>query len=223
MGQGPRIHPSSRSRRGGTRQGSGFKQRRKGNLVLACQAQQPCPACPHPTAAPCRARVPPSTSTTIPIPSLPTLRLLTPALCFFPCASSPHRFSPSPPLLLSSPPLPHPCPCPLLPSLQPGQSNPPAGSAAQQRAQPGDAGTALALLLHQKAAVEAAGPSPAQGCPVMRGAAGACILRLHPPAPSSLRHGSASAGSSPRSRPTFGCGRAGNAQSRWPCSSLTHL
>lgn len=43
------------------------------------------------------------------------------------------------------------------------------------------------LALSQKAAVEVAAPSPVQGCPAPWGAAGTCILRLHPPARLCLR------------------------------------
>lgn len=56
----------------------------------------------------------------------------------------------------------------------------------QQPAQPGEVqhcfGTAapLMLALTPKAAVVVAAPSPAQGCPAPQGAAGTCILCLHP-------------------------------------------
>lgn len=196
--QGPWVHPSGRSRRAGTRQGSGFRQRRRGSSVPACQAQQPCPACPCPTAVPL-----PPPAVALPHPSsLATLCCLTPGavflLFFFPWLLL--ALATPPPL---QPPSAHPCSFP--PSSHDSQTRRLAAQCGTKRSPGGGSGTALALLLNQrlfspkKLPWRAAAPSPcarmlcATGMPASSG----CILR----------HGSASAGSSPRSRPTLGCGR----------------
>lgn len=125
----------------------------------------------------------PSSSTTAPIPSLPSHPRF--CVCFFPCASSSRCFSPSLLLLLSSL-----CPIPA-PALRAAMTAKSTGSCTVwQQAQPRELwhhlGTAAPpiLSLTQKAAVEAAAPSAVdgriQGCPAPLRAAGACILCLHP-------------------------------------------
>lgn len=193
----------------------GFKERRRRSLAPVCQVWQPCPACPHPTAAQCRACVPPPQKTPLrhPSPPWPLSAISLRVLRFF-CNSSPRCFSPSSPLLLSSLPLPHPC------------SFPPCSHDSQirrQAARCGDergSGTALVLLLHGCLLSPRKLPWRWLLPPLCKDVPHRGELRAPASSGCILRHGSACAGSSPRSRPTFGCSRAGNAQSRWPCCSL---
>lgn len=130
----------------------------------------------------------PSSSTIAPVP----LSAISPqfCVCFLLCASFLWlllAFTAAPPLQEEHPP----APSLLLPSMQPRSTAKSTGSCTVwQQAQPRELwhhlGTAAPsmLLLTQKAAVEATAPSAVggriQGCPAPLGAAGACILSLHP-------------------------------------------
>lgn len=176
--QRPWVHPSGRSRRVGTRQGSDFKQSRRGSSVPACQAQQPCPACPCPTAVPLPH---PAVALTHPS-SLAALCCLTPGavflLFFFPWLLL--ALATPPPL---QPPSAHPCSFP--PSSHDSQTRRLAAQCGTKGSPGGGSGTALALLLNQrlfspkKLPWRAAAPSPCARmlCATGMPASSSCILR----------------------------------------------
>lgn len=172
----------------GTRRGSGFKQRRRRSLTPACQARSPALPVLVPL-LPCAMPMSPWPAAALvhPSPPLATLccLMLSAVLCFFPLVLL--AFTAPPPL---QPALPHPCSFP--PCSHDSQIHRQAVM-LQQPAQPREVehcfGSAapLMLALTPKAAAAVAAPSPVQGCPAPQGAAGACILRLHPPALLCLR------------------------------------
>lgn len=178
MGQGPRIHPSGRSRRGGTRQGSG----RGGKGAWSLPARLGSPALPVPVPLlpravpvsppqhqhyhthPLPARSPPSHSCAVLLP-----------LCFLP----------SPLLAFAAPPPLQPASAPSLPLPAPSLPAVTAKPAGRQR---GAAASAARGRWHRVGT--AAPPKSCRGggwslpCARMPSDAGSCGC-LHPPAPSS--------------------------------------
>lgn len=115
-----------------------------------------------------------------PVPSLAALCCLTLGavllpLCFLPSAVPP-------------PPQPASAPSLLLPSVQPRQPNPQAASTARRAPAPRWYCCSTDVCSPQKSCCGGGcSLSPVRGCPVPRGAAGACIFRLYPPARLCLR------------------------------------
>lgn len=166
-----------------------------GEGAWAVHAKLDIPALPVPVPLlPCPCAMPtclPSSSTTAPVPSLPS----PPRFCvcfFFPCASSLRCFSPSQLLLLSSL-----CSIPAHPLCAAMTAKSTGSCMVWQQAQPRElwhhlgAAAPPMLPLTQKAAVEAAASSAVvgriRGCPAPLGASGACMFCLHPLAGLCLR------------------------------------